>query len=159
MTPENQRKFMQKAIEIARLGVEKGQSPFGACIVTDGRIIAYAHNTVVATHDPTAHAEVNAIRKACQKLKTHQLSGFSIFSTCEPCPMCFSAIHWAKIDKIIYGASISDAKSFGFSELELSNKQIIDLTGSKMSIQPGYMAAQCLELFEYWHSKPDKSPY
>jgi len=153
---EDQR-FMQMAIDKAKEGVDKGQSPFGACIVKDGKVIACDHNIVWASTDITAHGEVHAIRNACQKLSSIDLSGCVIYSTCEPCPMCFTAIHWARIDKIYCGAAIEDAKRFGFNELRVSNKILKELGLSKVQIEGGLMKNECIELFEYWASKyPEK---
>src|SRR5688572_18464025 len=104
--------FMRLALAKARDGVEGGQSPFGACVVREGRVVACVHNVVWATTDITAHAEVHALRQACRELGTIDLSGSTIYSTCEPCPMCFSACHWARTTRIVYGASIADATSF-----------------------------------------------
>ena len=112
---------MELAIAKTREGIRHGQTPFGACIVKKGRVIACSHNEVWKNTDITAHAEVAAIRVACRKLGTIDLSGCTIYSTCEPCPMCFSAIHWAGIGKIVYGAGIADAAECGFGELEISN--------------------------------------
>ena len=113
--------YMRLAIQKAREGVAAGQTPFGACIVTaGGEVAACEHNVVWRTTDITAHGEVNAIRVACRSLGTIDLSGCTIYSTTEPCPMCFSAIHWAKIAGIVFGASISDAQAAGFNELAIS---------------------------------------
>jgi tRNA(Arg) A34 adenosine deaminase TadA len=95
-------RFMREAIEIAHLGVRAGQSPFGACVVRDGRVIARAHNTVLRDSDPSAHAEVNAVRAACTALGCRPLPVL-VYSTCEPCAMCFSACHWVHVAKIVYG--------------------------------------------------------
>src|SRR5574341_2624438 len=108
---------MRLAIDMARKGAEQGQSPFGACIVRDDEVVACEHNAVLATMDSTAHAEVQAIRTACRALNTIDLSACTIYSTCEPCPMCFGACHWAKISRIVYGAGIDDALRLGFRQL------------------------------------------
>ncbi|MCX7877947.1 MAG: nucleoside deaminase [Ignavibacteria bacterium] len=152
-------KFMQMAIDKALEGVKSGQSPFGACIVKDGKVIACEHNIVLASCDITAHAEIHAIRNACKNLQTIDLSGCEIYSTCEPCPMCFTAIHWARIDRIYYGASISDAEKFGFNELRVSNKELKNIGGSKVEIIPEILKKQCIELFDYWNSAPGKRTY
>src|SRR5688572_21940368 len=102
--------YMRIAIEKAREGIAADQSPFGACIVREGQILACEHNVVWRTTDSTAHAEVNAIRVACQAVGGVKLAGATIYSTTEPCPMCFAAIHWAGIDRIVFGASIADAE-------------------------------------------------
>lgn len=151
--------YMRKAIEVARAGIEKGQSPFGACIVKDGEIIAAEHNNVWMDTDITAHAEVEAIRSACKKLNTIDLSGAVIYSTTEPCPMCFSAIHWAKISKIYYGADISDAQKAGFNELTISNVQMKDAGQSPVQIESGFLAEEAIELFNIWNSSDKKQAY
>jgi len=142
------KRFMLEAVKKAEEGLRRCQTPFGACVVRNGRIISSAHNTVWKDLDSTAHAEVNAIRKACKKLRTIDLSDCTIYSTCEPCPMCFSAIYWAKIQRVVYGCSIEDAKKAGFSELALSNKRILKLTKAKMRIKSGFMRKQCIQLFK-----------
>ena len=140
-------KFMRLAIAKTREGIKQGQTPFGACIVKGGKVVACAHNAVWKTIDITAHAEVGAIRAACRKLGTIGLSGCTIYSTCEPCPMCFSAIHWAKIGKIVYGAGIADAKECGFGELEISNAAMKRLGKSNVKITKGVLRKECRALF------------
>ena len=143
-------KFMEAALEIAKKGILAGQTPFGACIVKDGQIISCCHNTVWRDTDITAHAEVNAIRQACEKLNSIDLAGCVIYSTCEPCPMCFAACHWANISKIVYGATIDDAKKVGFSELTISNKQMQQWGQSQIEIVEGFLWEPCTELFTLW---------
>ena len=152
-------KFMQLAIDKARLGGQKDQTPFGACIVKNNELICCGHNVVWATTDITAHAEVRAIREACNKLNTIDLSGCTIYSTCEPCPMCFSAIHWAKIDKIFFGAKISDAQGVNFNELTISNQQMKELGGSPVEIVGDFMKKECQALFREWDKSGDKKVY
>jgi tRNA(Arg) A34 adenosine deaminase TadA len=147
---ECEKKFMKLAIEKAKEGILIGQTPFGACIVKDRDIISCAHNVVWNTTDITAHAEVHAIRLACDKLKTIDLSGCHIYSTCEPCPMCFSAIHWAGINTIFYGASIEDAKVSGFNELSISNQEMKASGGSPIEIFKCILKEDCCKLFEVW---------
>ena len=119
------RAFMQRAIDLSIRNIEEGGGPFGAVIVRDGEVVAEGANRVVPNNDPTAHAEVCAIRAACTKLGTFDLSGCVIYTSCEPCPMCLGAIYWAHIDKIFYGANQHDAAavnfddSFIYRELEL----------------------------------------
>jgi guanine deaminase len=149
--------FMQKAIDVTKKGIKSGQSPFGACIEKNGRVISCTHNTVWMDTDSTAHAEINAIRAACKKLGTIDLSGCTIYSTTEPCPMCFSAIHWAKIDKIVYGASIADAKRAGFSELTVSNSTLKKLGKSKVRIESGVKKDECKALFSEWKEAGGKT--
>jgi len=144
-------KYMRLAIEATRDGIRAGQTPFGACIVTaDGRIAACGHNVVWATTDITAHGEVHTIRLACLALKTIDLSGCTLYSTTEPCPMCFSAIHWAKIRRIVYGASIADAQKAGFNELTISNEIMKREGGSPVIVDGGCLQDECVALFEEW---------
>jgi len=156
---DGDRKFMQMAIGKAIEGVEIGQSPFGACIVRSGEVISCEHNIVWQSTDITAHAEVHAIRKACSKLGTIDLSGCVIYSTCEPCPMCFTAIHWARIDRIVCGARIEDAQRFGFNELTVSNHELKEKGGSNVKIQFDFMREDCIEVFESWEGISDKKTY
>ena len=155
----NHERFMQLALDKAKEGVDKGQSPFGASIVRNGEVISCEHNIVWQSTDITAHAEVHAIREANIKLNTIDLTGCVIYSTCEPCPMCFTAIHWARIDKIFYGARIEDAKSYGFNELSVSNEMMKEHGGSNVEVHGDLMREKCIELFEYWASKNDKRIY
>jgi tRNA(Arg) A34 adenosine deaminase TadA len=150
---------MDRAIREARKNlVRPDGGPFGACIVKDGRIVAAARNTVLAS-DATSHAEVNAIRKASKKLRTFDLTGCEIYSTTEPCPMCFGAIHWARIGAVYYGAGIHDAARAGFHELKISNARMKALGGSKIRLVPGFMRAECRELFDSWLVLPEKRRY
>lgn len=116
-TEVSHEKWMQMAIELSEKNVlESIGGPFGAVIVKDGELIAGSGNRVTSTNDPTAHAEVSAIRLACQKLETFDLSGCVIYTSCEPCPMCLSAVYWAKIDTIYYANTKKDADDIGFSD-------------------------------------------
>jgi tRNA(Arg) A34 adenosine deaminase TadA len=151
--------YMQLALDKAKEGVDNGQSPFGACIVKNGKVIACDHNSVWQSTDITAHGEIHTIREANKKLNSIDLSGCIIYSTCEPCPMCFTAIHWARIDKIYYGARIEDAKKFGFNELIVSNEMMKELGKSKVEIKGDFMREKCIELFEYWECKNNKRTY
>lgn len=109
--------FVRRAIAVAREGMEQHQSgPFGAVIVRDGAIVAEAFNEVTSTGDPSAHAEVLAIRRACETLGTHVLSGCEIYSSCEPCPMCLGAVYWARLDRLVFAAGREDAKHIGFDD-------------------------------------------
>jgi tRNA(Arg) A34 adenosine deaminase TadA len=153
-----EKKFMLLAIAKAREGIRKGQTPFGACIVRKGKVVACAHNRVWTDSDITAHAEIVALRKACKKLGKLDLSDCVIYSTLEPCPMCFSAIHWARIPFIVYGASIADAKRGGFNELEISNEKMKKSGGLKVKLAKGFMKKECVALFREWHAHNGK-PY
>ena len=150
-------KYMELAIEIAEKGVKKGNSPFGACIVRNGIVIACTHNTVIPKRDATRHAEMNAIAGASEKLRTFDLNGCIIYSTTEPCPMCFSAIHWARISKIVYGTNINDVKALGFSELTINNKQMKKLGKSNVKIKQDFMRKECLELLKTWKKGKGKT--
>ena len=151
--------FMRQAIQKAKEGVDKGQTPFGACIVKDNEIISCEHNRVWETTDITAHAEITAIRAACKKLNSSDLSGCIIYSTTEPCPMCYSAIHWAKISKIVFGTRIGDAKNYGFSELCISDKQMKEMSNDFIKIKGDFLREENLDLFKYWKSKKNSGVY
>lgn len=151
--------FMRRAIAKAREGIAEGQTPFGACLVKDGHVVAAEHNGVWATTDSTAHAEVQAIRAACRTLGTVDLSGAVIYSTCEPCPMCFSAIHWARISTIAFGARIEDARALGFSELTIPNETMKRQGGSPVEIVPDFLRDECLALFREFAARPDRRVY
>jgi guanine deaminase len=152
-------KYMKYAIEISKLGIQNGQTPFGAVIVKDDKIIAKTHNQVFLDTDITSHAEILAIKEACKNTNSINLSGSTIYSTCEPCPMCFSAINWAKIDKIVYGAKIEDASLSGFNELTISNQQMKELGNSKVKIEKSSLSKECKELFSIWSKSGDKKSY
>lgn len=139
------------AIESALEGIEKGEGgPFGACIVRRDEVVAVAHNTVLRDNDPTAHAEINAIRAAAKKLGTWNLSGCEIYSTTEPCPMCFAAIHWARIRRVYFGTTIDDVAKLGFNEIPLPTLKFKEIAGLEIEIVPSYMREECLKLLEKW---------
>lgn len=150
--------FMRQAIAIAVENVKNGGGPFGAVIVKDGKVVATGVNRVTANNDPTAHAEVNAIREACRKLGTFSLAGSVIYSSCEPCPMCLGAIYWAHIDKIYYGANQFDAASvdfddsFIYKELELKPSQ-------RQKPEENMLHDEALAPFNAWREKSDKVEY
>ena len=157
--PGPESRFMAQAIREARKNLSRPDGgPFGACIVKDGRVVAVARNTVLRD-DATCHAEVNAIRKASKKLGTHDLSGCEIYSTTEPCPMCFGAIHWARIGAIYHGTDIRDATRAGFHELRVSNARMKALGRSRVRLVPGFMRVECLDLFAAWAALPSKTLY
>jgi tRNA(Arg) A34 adenosine deaminase TadA len=147
MTDED---YMRMAIQKTREGIVAGQSPFGAVIVRDGRVVAATHNTVWRTGDPTAHAEVNCIRQAAAVLKTIALRGCTLYSTTEPCPMCLSASHWAKIDRVVYGASMADAAAAGFCELQVDARTLADMGKSHLHVDSGLLREECASLFAEW---------
>ena len=151
--------FMKRAISMAEKGMDSNAGgPFGCVIVKDDEIVAEGHNKVTSTHDPTAHAEVVAIREACKKLGTFQLTDCTIYTSCEPCPMCLGAIYWARPDKVYYGSNQIDAANIGFDD-EFIYKEI-PLPYEKRSIpfeQVGRDIA--LEPFQKWSEKQDKIEY
>lgn len=149
MKPEDK---MRLAIEKAREGIAQGQTPFGAVVARDAEVVAAEHNTVWRDTNPTAHAEINALRVAAAALRTIDLSGCTLYSTCEPCPMCLSAIHWARIDVVYYGAAIEDAETAGFHELRIPAKELVRMGGSPLRVESGPLRDQCIELFDHWRT-------
>jgi guanine deaminase len=153
------KEFMEAAIKEAEKGMHNGDGgPFGAVVVKEGKIISTGHNLVLSTNDPTAHAEVVAIRRAAEKLETFDLSDCEIYSTCEPCPMCFAAIHWAKMKILYFGCDQSDAARIGFDDKFIYD--VIKGTAKTQQVAVSQVARhQCLELFNAWEKKEDKKRY
>jgi tRNA(Arg) A34 adenosine deaminase TadA len=151
--------LMRMAIEKCRAGIAAGQSPFGCAIALGDRVLSVAHNTVAATIDITAHAEINALRAACLATGQILLPGAVVATTCEPCPMCMSALHWARVETVYYGATIHDATASGFNELSLSATDLTRLSGSPVQLVPGFLAADCRQLFSEWVARPDRVLY
>jgi tRNA(Arg) A34 adenosine deaminase TadA len=151
--------LMRLAIEKCREGIAAGQSPFGCAIARDGATISCAHNTVVQTTDITAHAEVNAIREACREIDSIFLEGAIVATTCEPCPMCMSALHWARVHTVYYGATIADAGEAGFNELQLSAAELIRIGHSTVKLVPQVLPAECRALFAEWKANPQRKVY
>lgn len=151
--------YLRVAAMVAQQGIAAGHGgPFGAVIVKNGKIVAQAHNTVLKRNDPTCHAEINTIRRAARKLNSIFLKGCTLYSTTEPCPMCFSAIHWAKIPKIIYSTTIHDVQQLGFNELSLSNSFLIKMGKSPVKSQRRY-SRECEQLLKDWLLLPNKKTY
>ncbi len=156
---EKQKEFMREAIRLSFENVKNGNGgPFGAVIVMNGKIIAEGYNQVTSQNDPTAHAEIVAIRRACDTLDTFHLTGAEIYCSCEPCPMCLAAIHWARIEKIYYANTQEDARHIGFDDHAIYE----ELT--KNSRERKIPAAQILPkegkaAFRTWEEKVDKTPY
>src|SRR6476646_753565 len=140
--------LMRLAIDKCRQGLALGQSPFGCAIARDGEIISCSHNTVVLTTDITAHAEVNAIREACRNIGDIFLDGAIVATTCEPCPMCMSALHWARVDTVYFGATVQDAADCGFNELYIDAQQILSMGKSKVKLIGGILPDECKQLFK-----------
>ncbi|UCE60397.1 MAG: nucleoside deaminase [Phycisphaerales bacterium] len=152
--------LMRHAIEAARRGIAAGDSPFGAAIARcEGDLIVTAHNTVLSSSDSTAHAEINAIREACAKLGRIDLRGHIMATTCEPCPMCAAAIHWAGLDAVAFGATIFDASKAGFSELSLSCAALYEQGGSTVTVHTGVLSGLCRTLFDAWLARPGSRAY
>lgn len=155
---EFDRKFMLDAIELSKQNINEGGGPFGAVIVKEGQIIATGANRVTDENDPTAHAEVKAIREACKKLKTFDLSGCTIYTSCEPCPMCLGAIYWAHIDKVYYGNNKSDARNIGFDDSFIYDELELPINKRKVEFIQ-LLSDEAIKAFQQWDSKEDKLEY
>ena len=152
-------KFMRKAIRLSIANVEKlNGGPFGAVIVKDGKVIARGTNNVTATNDPTAHAEIVAIRKACKILKTYQLTGCEIYTSCEPCPMCLAAIYWARPDKIYYANSKEDAAAINFDD-NLIYEEIAKPVSERKIFTQQLLREEAQAAFKKWSESPNKIEY
>ena len=151
--------LMELAISRAREGIAAGQSPFGCAIALDGRVIAATHNSVLSQTDVTAHAEINALRIACAATHGIHLEGAIVASTCEPCPMCAAALHWARVDTVYYGAAIADAEAAGFNELRLAAADMLQQGESGVRLKGGLLANQCRGLFDEWTRSPGRQAY
>ena len=149
---------MREAIQLANASVLRGGGPFGAVIVKDGAIIAGSSNSVTIDNDPTAHAEVNTIRKACRQLGTFDLSGCTIYTSCEPCPMCLGAIYWANLDRIYYGNTRKDARDIDFADDFIYDELDKPLDNRTVPIIP-MLRDEALESFRLWNEKEDKTEY
>jgi len=152
-------KFMRRAILLAEKGMNSNAGgPFGAVIVKNGEIVGEAHNKVTSTNDPTAHAEVNAIREACKNLNTFQLEDCDIYTSCEPCPMCLGAIYWARLKNVYYACNRFDAKNIDFDDQFIYEE--IDKDIDKREI--GFiklMRDEALKIFQEWQIKINKIEY
>ena len=158
MITEKDKEFMREAIRLSMNSVETGGGPFGAVIVKDGRIIAGTSNSVTLDNDPTAHAEVNCIRKACKALGTFDLSGCDIYTSCEPCPMCLGAIYWAHLDRIFYANNRKDAAEIDFDDDFIYEEIAKPLDGRKTPVIP-ILRNEALAVFNAWKEKADKIEY
>ncbi len=150
--------LMRKAIALSIENVENGGGPFGAVIAKDGEILSTGANRVTHNCDPTAHAEVMAIRNACEKLGTFDLSGYEIYTSCEPCPMCLGAIYWAHLDKIYYGNTKTDAKNIGFDDSFIYDEIDLKPADRKLSSQQ-LLSEEAIEAFRQWEVKENKTEY
>lgn len=150
--------FMLEALALAEQSVANGGGPFGAVIVKDGKIIGRGTNTVTQSNDPTAHAEVNAIRESANTLQNFDLTGCDLYTSCEPCPMCLGAIYWARMRKVFYGNTREDAKRIGFDDSFIYDQ--IDLSPEKRTIPSfPFLSDAAAKAFQLWDEKEDKIPY
>ena len=150
--------FMRRAIALALDNIRAGGGPFGAAIVKDARVIAEGANRVTATNDPTAHAEVVAIREACRALRTFQLDGCDLYTTCEPCPMCLGAIYWARPSRVYYAGTAADAAAAGFDDAFIY-REIMEPHASRRIPMTQLLRDESLTIFSAWTAKSDKTPY
>jgi tRNA(Arg) A34 adenosine deaminase TadA len=149
---------MRQAIALATANVASGGGPFGAVVVRDGKVIATGVNQVTATNDPTAHAEVVAIRAACKALGTFQLTGCTVYTSCEPCPMCLAALYWSRSDAVYYGNSAGDAAAIGFDDSFLYEQVALPIERRKLPMQR-LLPQEAIASFEAWRNQPNKIEY
>ena len=154
-TPES---FMREAIKLSAESVRSGGGPFGAVIVRNGEIIARGENRVTVCNDPTAHAEVSAIREAAARLGTYDLSGCEIYSSCEPCPMCLGAIYWARLDRLYYAGTRADAANVGFDDAHIYEELPLDPSQRELPTE-SLLREEAQLVFEAWAEKADKKEY
>ena len=150
--------FMMRAIELSIQSAKTKGGPFGSVIVKDNKIIAEGSNQVTINNDPTAHGEIVAIRSACQKLNTFNLSGCDLYSSCEPCPMCLSAIYWSRIENVFYANTRIDAKKIDFDDSFIYSEINKDLENRKIKMYQMHRD-EALEAFKIWENKEDKIKY
>jgi tRNA(Arg) A34 adenosine deaminase TadA len=150
--------FMKEAIKLSLDNINSNGGPFGAVIVKDGEIIAKGANRVTAINDPTAHAEIVAIREAAKKLNNFNLSGCTIYTSCEPCPMCLSAIYWARIDRIFFGNTKADAKNIGFDDSFIYDEIKLPIEKRKIKTQQ-MLRDEAIEGFKKWEEFEGKIEY
>jgi guanine deaminase len=151
--------FMREAIRLSRKGMQGSHGgPFGSVIVKDGAIVGRGHNCVTSTCDPTAHGEIVAIREACAALNTFNLSGCSLYTTCEPCPMCLAAIYWARIDVIYYANTRVDAAEIGFDDDFIYREVALAIEHRSKTMKP-LLRDEALVVFQEWMKKDDRVPY
>ncbi len=155
---EKDKEFMREAIRLADESVRRGGGPFGAVIVKDGEVIAGGSNSVTLDNDPTAHAEIGTIREACRKLGTFDLGGCTIYTSCEPCPMCLGAIYWARIGRIFYGNNRKDARDIDFADDFIYEELERPMEKRTVPLIP-LLRNEALRSFRLWSEKPDKIEY
>ena len=158
-TAELDTPFLREAIRLARTRMQQGRAgPFGAVIARDGVIVARGWNAVTSSLDPTAHAEVVAIRRACRKLGTFRLDGCVLYASCEPCPMCLAAAYWARVDRLVHAATRDDAARAGFDDAFIYEQIPLDPEARSLPTTQ-LLWADAVAVFEEWLAKPDRMPY
>lgn len=151
--------FMRHAIALSRAGMESAAGgPFGAVVVLDGRVVGEGSNLVTSSNDPTAHAEIVAIRRACAALGRFDLRGATVYTSCEPCPMCLAALYWARVDAVVYANDRHEAAAVGFDD-EFLYREIPRPIEARSLPMRRLLQAEALEVFAGWAAKPDKTPY
>jgi guanine deaminase len=158
-TAELDTPFLREAIRLARVRMLQGRAgPFGAVIARDGVIVARGWNAVTSSLDPTAHAEIVAIRRACRRLGTFSLAGCVLYASCEPCPMCLAAAYWARVDRLVYAASRDDAARAGFDDAFIYDQ--VPLPAAERSLPTAQvLRSEATAVFDDWLAKPDRVPY
>jgi tRNA(Arg) A34 adenosine deaminase TadA len=158
-TAEQDTRLVREAIRLSRTRMRQGRGgPFGAVVVRDGAIVARGWNAVTSSLDPTAHAEIVAIRRACRKLGTFDLAGCVLYSSCEPCPMCLAAVYWARLDRLVHAATRDDAARAGFDDARIYRE--VPLAPEERSLHTDHLLrAEAVAVFEEWLAKPDRVTY
>ncbi len=158
-TPGIDAPLLREAIRLSRVRMRQGRGgPFGAVVARDGTIVARGWNAVTSSNDPTAHAEVVAIRRACRKLGTFSLAGCILYASCEPCPMCLAAAYWSRVDRLVYAATRDDAARAGFDDAFIYDE--VPLVPEARSLRTDHLLrAEAVAVFEEWLAKPDRVPY
>jgi guanine deaminase len=154
----NDASLMKRAIALSSTAANNGGGPFGAVVAMNGKIIGEGVNSVVPSRDPTAHAEISAIRAACASVGSHDLSGATIFTSCEPCPMCLGAIWWARIDRIVFGNTRKDAAKIGFDDAAIYEEVSRPVTERKIP-RERLCAGEASKVFDAWYANPDRIIY
>ncbi|WP_299204124.1 nucleoside deaminase [Brumimicrobium sp.] len=155
---EKQKEYMRRAIDLSKESVANGGGPFGAVVVKDGKIIAESANSVTIDNDPTAHAEVNVIRKACKAINSFELVGCDIYSSCEPCPMCLGAIYWSRLDNLYFANTKKDAADIGFDDSFIYDEINVPIEKRRVKTSQ-FLRDEALVAFQDWESKTDKTEY
>ncbi|HEX4951940.1 MAG TPA: nucleoside deaminase [Thermoanaerobaculia bacterium] len=154
-----QERFMREAIRMAELGMRGNHGgPFGCVVVRGEEVVGRGHNRVTSSNDPTAHAEMVAIREACQVLGTFELSGCELYTSCEPCPMCLAAIYWARLDRVFFANTRTDAAAIGFDDELLYEELALPLDRRRLEMKP-LLREEAMAAFQEWLAKPDKVAY